>query len=348
MATMADVAKHANVSVMTVSRVINKNGYVKEETRRLVEQAIRELDYRPNLVAKSLVTGRSGIIAYVLSDICDPFYGSVCKGIENACFQRNYTAIICNADSNASVNNYIDMIIDRKLDGVIFHHLSITEQQVQKIQEYNVKCITIDNEKRLDAVSSLDSDDYNGAASVVEYLVERGYKKIGCIRGELPEKIRKGRKLSFLENFQHKIWDERTRGFEDTMKKFGLKAAGTYYGRGSATMEFGFECGKKIAGEILESGKLPDALYCQSDVLALGVLSEFLEKKIEVPQQMAIVGDDGLDVSRFLYPRITTVQRPRYEMGVYGAGMLLDLIENKQEIRHEMLKSTIFKGDTTR
>lgn len=343
---MTDVAKEAKVSVMTVSRVLNKKGYVKEETREAVEKAIRELDYRPNLVAKSLVTGKSNIIAYVLSDISDQFYGSVCKGVENACFNRGYTAIICNVDENNSVDNYIDMIIDRKLDGVIFHHLPISEEQIQVLESHMIQCITIDNEIDLKNTSSLDGDDYQGARKAVSYLVKQGYKKISCIRGEdtgLAEE-----KKCFLERSQHKIWQQRTKGYLDELENCCLEPGKIYMGRGSASTDVGFECGRQIAKEILADKERPEAIYCGNDILALGVLSELLEMKLDIPDYMAVVGHDGLEMCRMLYPRVTTVVQPRYELGVMGADMLIDRISGKKTLEHKILESSLFIGDTTR
>lgn len=345
MVTMTDVAKHAKVSIMTVSRVINKSGYVKAETRKAVEKAIQELKFHPNLVAKSLVTGKSNIIAYVLSDICDQFYGSVCKGVEKACNSRGYIAIICNEDEDNGVDKYIDMIIDRNLDGAIFHHLSINEQQIQKLADHHIKCVTIDNEILLEGVSSVDSDDYNGAKKAVEYLAKNGYQKIGCLLGET-DKL-KPEELSYLERFQHRIWKNRTLGYIDGMKECGLVPAGYYAGRGSAPMDIGFECGRKIAQEILADSDLPDALYCESDVLALGVLSELLERRLDIPQHIALVGHDGLDMCRILYPRVTTVAQPQYELGICGANMLLDAIQGQEKIEHIILESNLFVGNTT-
>lgn len=345
MITMSDVAKAANVSVMTVSRVLNNSGYVKKETREAIEKAIKELDYRPNLIAKSLVTGKSKIIAYVLSDISDQFYGSVCKGVESVCFERGYTALICNAETTGSVEKYIDMIADRKLDGVIFHHLPVSLQQIQWLEEQGIQCITVDNEFELEDVSSLDSDDYMGAFRAVEYLRERGYSQIACICGE--NTCSRNPKSAYLEQYQHKIWEKRTLGYLAGLKKEGIDSAGIYYGRGSAEMQTSFESGRNAMEELLKAEKRADAVYCQSDILALGAADVLYRRENFIQNKIAIMGHDGLDICRLRYPHISTVVQPKYEMGIEAAKMLLDKIQNSSiGIEHKILKSYIYRGDT--
>lgn len=347
MITMTDVAKAANVSVMTVSRVLNNSGYVRKETREAIEKVIKELDYRPNLVAKSLVTGKCSIIAYVLSDISDQFYGSVCKGVESACFARGYTALICNAETTGSVEKYIDMIADRKLDGAIFHHLPVSEQQIRVLEEQGIECVTVDNEFDLEQVSSIDSDDYMGAFKAVGYLKEKGYCQIACICGENPDEDVPER--TYLEKYQHKIWKKRTDGYFEGLKANGLESAGLVYGRGSADMQISFESGRRAMAKLLEAETRPDAVYCQSDILALGAADILYRQELSVKTDIAIMGHDGLDICKLRYPHISTVVQPKYEMGVEAANLLLDRIQGKHtKIEHKILNSYLLSGDTSR
>lgn len=345
MVTMTDVAKHANVSKMTVSRVLNNNGYVKEETRQVVLQAVKELDYRPNLLAKSLVTGRTNIIAYALPDIGDPFFGNVCKGTTDVCDELGYNSIITNAANPNSVDNFLHMVIDRKIDGVIFHHLCLSEEQVQLLQDNGIPVVLIDNETLLDNAIDIANDNYSGACMATEYLISRGYRRIACVRGKQPGQQRED--MSFVEAFQDRIWEDRTNGFMDTMKKHGLECFELYYGRGSAAMDKAFLCGQQIMQQILSKEELPDAIYCQSDMIALGLLGEMLERGVSCPETIALCGHDGLDTCRYLFPRITTIVQPQYEIGRMAAKALIAAIEGKPQ-PDTMLSSTLFVGDTTR
>lgn len=347
MVTMTDVAKYAKVSKMTVSRVLNNNGYVKEETRQAVLEAVRELNYRPNLLAKSLVTGRTNIIAYVLPDICDPFFGNVCKGTTDVCDEMGYNPVITNAANRDSVDNFINMIIDRKMDGVIFHHLCVTAEQVQLLLDNGIPSVLIDNETPLDNAIDIANDNYRGACMATEYLIERGYRRIACVRGSLPSGEAQPEDLSFVEAFQERIWEDRTGGFLDTLERHGMECFGMYYGRGSAAMDKAFLCGQNIMQQILEKPELPDAIYCQSDMIALGLLGEMLEKGIRCPDTVALCGHDGLDTCRYLFPRVTTIVQPQYEIGRLAARTLIAAIEGQTQ-PDTMLESTLFVGDTTR
>jgi LacI family transcriptional regulator len=340
--TIADVAKEAGVSMMTVSRVINHSGSVSEKTRRRVQDAIDLLNYRPNMLAKGLATGKSKLIAYVMSNLSDPFHSLVSKGIENACFDRNYTVIICDTGSDQRVEDCIDMLIDRQIDGAIFHHLNMTPEHVARLAAGSVQCVMIDNETELPDVSSVDSDNYLGGMMAAKHLIAKGHKNIGCITGYLndPDSCEE-----YIDKFQRKIWRDRTEGYLGALSEAGLPRGVLYEGSGS--LKQGFLLAQGHLREIMRLPDPPTALYCANDVIALGALSELLEMGIPVPGRMAVVGHDGLEMSMILYPRVTTIVQPRYEMGFTAANMLLDLIENQAEVEHRVMASALFQGDTT-
>lgn len=344
MVTIGDVAERANVSKMTVSRVVNGNGYVKEETRARVRKAIDDLGYRPNMVAKGLATRHSGIIAYMVADVSDPFYNRVSKGVENACFERDYTAILCDANSNRSVATYINMIIDRQIDGVIFHHHNISQQQVDKLLEAGASCVAIDNEKDLEGICLIDSDNYGGGLMAVRHLVSRGHTKIGCIHGVLHDKQQEP-DAAYPDTYQRKIWYERTRGYEDGMKEAGIAYRRYYQGCGDT--ENGYAMAQQAVKQMLQEDEPPTALYCETDALALGALSEALECGVEVPGKLAIVGHDGLDMPMMLFPRVSTVVQPRYQMGQIAANLLIDAVTGQPGVEHMTLNLSMFQGDTT-
>ena len=347
MVTMMDVAKYANVSKMTVSRVLSGNGYVKEETRQAVLQAVQELGYRPNLLAKGLATGHSRIIAYVLPDICDPFFGNVCKAMADTCEELGYNSIVSNAPNAQSLENFLNMAVDRKLDGVIFHSLCLTQQQVDLLLSSGVRVAVIDNEYPLSGVVQIDNDHYRGAYMAAEHLMDRGYRRIACVRGGLPGESAQPEDMNYTESFQQRIWDDRTEGFLDALKNRGLEPFGIYYGRGSAYIDKAFQCGQQLVRQILEQPQWPDAIYCQSDLIALGILGELLEQGIPVPGKIALCGYDGLDTCRHLYPRITTVVQPQNEIGSRAAKLLIERIEGSQQEDRIQIPATLFQGDTT-
>lgn len=347
MVTMMDVAKYAGVSKMTVSRVLSGNGYVKEETRQAVLQAVQELGYRPNLLAKSLATGHSRTIAYVLPDLCDPFFGNVCKGMNDVCEELGYNFIVSNTPNSDSVENFLNMALDRKVDGVVFHHLCIRQEQARRLLESQVQVALIDNEYPLNGVIQVDNNNYRGAYLAAEYLLGCGYQKIACVRGGLPQGEHAAADKNYTESFQQRIWEDRTRGFLDALADRGRKPFQVYYGRGSAYMDKAFQCGQQLAKRILAQPEQPDAIYCESDLIALGILGELLEQQVPVPGKIALCGYDGLDTCRHLYPRITTVVQPLYEVGSRAARLLIRRIEGEEVPQNQAICPELFVGNTT-
>ena len=345
MVTISDVAKHAGVSMMTVSRVINNSGSVSEATRLKVEESIRRLGYRPNMVARSLVTNRTRMIAYVASNFANPYFAEVTKGIYTLSRERGYLAVLYDVSGAWQVDECLNMLIDQRIDGAIFHHLDITQSQVTMMARKGVRCVTIDNERDLDGVTTIESDNYLGARRATRLLIDRGHTRIGCIHGHYSASgTGELDNIEYTETFQRRIWRNRTRGFLDEMRDAGLAPACMIEGRGSA--HYGMVTGSFSIDRIIESGELPTALYCENDLMALGALGECLERRIHVPNRVAIVGHDGLEISQVLFPRVTTVRQPRYTTGRLAAEKLIDAIENDTRPEQIMTESDMFMGDT--
>jgi len=346
MVTLDDVAQKANVSSMTVSRVINNPSCVKQETRERILSIIKQLNYRPNMVAKSLATKRTNIIAYVVADISDPFYNKVSKGIANTCFARNFTSIICDANSQISVDAHINMLIDRQIDGAIFHDLSINQKQADILIGAGIKLVMLENENDLSGVFAIWGADKTGAAEGIKYLIKKGHKKIGCVHGFLDNAsiALSDFPISFQDSFKRKTWIKRTEGYNHALNSAGI----TYrrYYLGCVEFETSFKMGRDVIKSWQADTDRPSAIYCESDILALGLLSAALENKIEVPESLAILGHDGLDVTQMVYPKITTIIQQRYEMGHLSADYLLNFVNNGQETGDMLLPVTIQKGQT--
>lgn len=346
MATIEEVAKRAGVSRQTVSRVINNNGYVEAGTRARVQQAIKELNYRPNMLAKALVTRHSHTVAHVMTNISDPFHNLVNQGFEKVAFNRGYTSMMCDAHSYRRTYDYINMFKDHRIGGVVFHHLAVTEEQAEDLRQSGVKCVLLDNETQVPGFSSIITDNYKGGRMAVNHLVSKGHKKIACVHGllELPEDIDMG-KLPYEDTFQFDIWIQRTKGFKDAMRDCGLKPAGFYQSHGR--YEFAVRCAEEIVDDIRERSEGVTALYCENDIMAIAILAKCQEKGIKVPEDIALIGHDGLDLCSFLHPYITTVSQPRFDMGMRSAEILIDEIEDKADITVEVLEPQIIQGETT-
>ncbi|MEG1515045.1 MAG: LacI family DNA-binding transcriptional regulator [Clostridia bacterium] len=342
MATIEDVARQAGVSRMTVSRVINNSGYIKKETRERILQIIREMNYRPNMAAKTLVTRHNQTIAYVMVNISDPFHNLVSQGLESVSFKRQYTSMMCDTHSPRREQDYINMFRDHCLGGAVFHHLALTLEQVEEMRAGGMQVVLMDNEEDIPGVASVNTDSYGGAKMAVEYLISKGHTRIGCVHGVMERK--QGEDVPYEDTFQFNIWRQRTTGFVDAMTENGLDATKRYQSNGR--FDIAGPCTKAFLDEMRSDPARPTALYCENDMMAIAVLNGLQERSIRVPDEMAVIGHDGLDICRMLHPYITTIGQPRYEMGRTAANMLIDQIEKKGEVSSVVLSSTLVIGET--
>ena len=344
MATIEDVAARAEVSRMTVSRVINKKGYVGAETRKRVEAAIKELNYKPNLLAKALVTKRTNIIAYVMVNISDPFHNLVKQGFESSAYHGHYTSMMCDVHSAERQRDYMQMFQEICIAGAVFHHLSMTPEQVKELEQAGIQCVLMDNEVDIPGVSTVNTDNYAGGRLAAEHLVEKGHRRIGCVHGNLgPEENPEG--IPYKDTFQFRIWQQRTAGFTDALAEHGLEPAGFFLCNGQ------YEITEKMSWDVVEqilSAETPiTALYCEDDIMALTIFKRLQERGIRVPEQIAIIGHDGLDLVKVLHPQITTIAQPRYEMGRLAAQILIDQIEQGSAPQNIVLQPLLCPGETT-
>jgi len=343
MATINDVAKKVGVSSMTVSRAINNSGYVKEVTRKKINKAIKELDFRPNMIAKSLATKRSHVIAFVLVNILDPFHNLMSQGIESICYNSGYVVMMCDTHSPRRELDYINMFQDRCVDGAIFHHLALAGDKIKTLENNGVKCILIDNEDEIPDVLSVDTDNYTGGFMAAEHLVERGHSSIGCLMGTLQP--RQGDNIPYEDTFQFSMWHQRTDGFKVGLDKHGIKKR--FFFQGNALFDEAKVCVKQTLDQIESMAKKPTAIYCENDMMAIAMLNDMYERGMKAPDDLAIIGHDGIDFSRMLHPYITTISQPRYEIGQLAAQKLIERINGNEKIEKAVLKPVLIQGETT-
>lgn len=345
MATLEDVAKRANVSTMTVSRVINGTGLVSARTRESVLEAVEELGYRTNMLARGLATGRSNIIAYIVPDIADPYFNLVFKGAEAVCRENGMTAVFLSAENMGALHFALKMSIDHKFDGVIMHDLDPDDEALAMLTIRGIPCVLVDNERTIDTVTTLNLDHFGAAVRVAELLVGQGYETMYCVHGPLtaPTEIERS---APRRQCQRRIWRERSEGFRTGLARHGLVPRMLLADR----FEFinSYLSSQQAAEEIYREQKWPAAVYCEDDILALGVSGYMQERGIRLPEQLAIVGNDGLEMSTTLYPRITTILHPREQMGRWANELLLRQIRDNVPVCHETVAFELFWGDTTK
>ncbi|MBK5426367.1 ribose operon transcriptional repressor RbsR [Bacillus mycoides] len=323
MSTIKDVAKLAGVSVATVSRVLNKNGYVHEDTLKKVERAIEMLDYKPSTVARSLYNKKSRLIGLVVPNIVNPFFPEVARAVEDVAYKQGYTVVLCNSDESLEKEKqYIDVLRQNNVDGFI---VATNPQNSVNYMNLSIPVVAIDrmfNER----IPTVYADNYAGSQAATKLLIDKGCKHIAHIRGP--------RDVSTA--------NERFEGFVDVITQNNLSYM-------IAESTFDPANSEQVTVELLEEYPHIDGIVAGNDLIAIGVVKAALQKGISIPDDLQIIGFDGISLTEMMYPSITTVAQPIYEMGKIATELLLEQMEgNPLEEKHYRLPIEIIERNTTK
>lgn len=314
MATLSDVAKHAGVSTMTVSRYVNESGYVSKETADRIEKAIAATGYHPNAIARSLVTKKTNTLGLVIASIADPFYPKLVLGAEDAAYECGTSIILCNVEGKAELEFFINLLISKCVDGIIFAYLNLTDEHVKLLHANGIPFSMIDNQSENQSGMNVRSNDYLGAKAATEYLIQKGHKRIALMRGPLEDDVF-DHEPGFEETYQFPLWQGRTDGFMDAIQCAGIDMPSEYiqYARGLSTENV--EGGRRAMLKLMTLSQPPTAIFCENDLMAIGAYKAAGEIGIKIPEDVSIMGYDGLDFSGYLNPELSTMDLPKYEMG---------------------------------
>ncbi|BFH63291.1 MULTISPECIES: LacI family DNA-binding transcriptional regulator [Paenibacillus] len=323
MATIRDVAKHAGVSVATVSRVINETGYVHEDTRKKVETAIRELHYTPNEVARSLYKRKSRLIGLLLPDITNPFFPELARGVEDEMQENDFRIIFGNSDENANKEKeYIQTFVQNNVVGVI---ASTNHPDTDTYRKLGIPVVFLD--RTADNRPSVYADGREGGRIAAHEMAARGSRQITVIQG--PASIR-----TALDRYQ---------GAVDMLSSQGIAF------NVIQTTSFSFTEAGIWAKELFERYPDTDGVIASNDIVATAVLHEALRLGKKVPEDVQIIGFDDIPLSSLLTPALTTIRQPAYDMGRASAALLIQLLEN-ENIDHRIIQMpvTFTERETTR
>jgi LacI family transcriptional regulator len=300
------VAQLAGVSISTVSRVINSPESVSEELRERVRKAIEELGYRPNQIARSLRTGSTKVVGFIIPDITNPAFLLMVKGAEDYLKRKGYMFIVCGTDHNIEEETkLLKTLLSQSVEGIIVTCSGGRNSSFAKtIQDSGVKLVFMDRRYEDIDLPYVGVDNTAGMEKITDLLVQTGHRSFVYLSGE--------RNTSSAK--------ERLRGFMKSMKKHGVKDYQVLYGR--FTFESGYELTKKLK-------KIPEAVVGGNDLVALGAIEALNEMGYHVPDDVSVVGFDDIFYSKYSKPGLTTVRQPIYEMGYMAGKVLLQLLSGK-------------------
>lgn len=320
MATIKDVAEKAGVSITTVSHVINQTRYVSEELTQKVCQAMKDLDYHPNTLARSLRSGRTKTIGLVVPDISNLFFAEISRKLEDKGFEYGYSVILCNSDDdNSKEESYIDILLAKQVDGIIFISAGGSESNLIKPLASDIPVVITDRD-----IEGINSDvvlieNRKGGYEATNYLISLNHKKIACISGPSPITPSAQR----VDGYQQALADAGIR-FEKDLLRVG---------------DFRFESGEQAMRELLAIPEPPTAVFVCNDMMALGAMRAIKDFGKSVPEDVSVVGFDNVPLSSVIYPSLTTVAQPIKEMADLIVELLVEKIQVKEkQKRHKEME----------
>jgi LacI family transcriptional regulator len=306
MAKLVDVARLAGVSAGTASRVISGKGNVSAELVAAVERAVEELNYRPNMLARSLRRNRTQTFGLVVPDITNPFFAELALSVEIAAAERGYSLILGNSRNlGAAQDEYVQNLLDRQIDGLVL--VPADEDRPLPVAARATPLVVLDRDIKAPGADFVGTDHEEGARQMVRYLASLGHRVIGCITtppGEL-------------------VGDERYAGYVDVAAPL-LAAEGLdldhYVSRGS----FSFASGMAAMQELLDRSPRPTAVFASNDQQAIGAMRHCQDVGISVPDEMSIAGYDDVPLASLVSPRLTTVRQPIESIGAQAVQWLTE------------------------
>jgi LacI family transcriptional regulator len=311
MVTINDVAKKAQVSKATVSRYMNKIGFISEKLQDRISKAIDELDYEPNLIARSLKIQKTNTIGIIYPDIEDSFFSSIIKKIEEVSYDNGYSVILCNTEYDSEKEKVNLEVLKRKqVDGyIIFTTINDRNYLVNTLKNENV--IFLDRSLDIEGEIFIKLDNIKSIKLAVDYLVSLGHKNIGIIMG--PMKITTG--IERLKGYK-KALEEKNIELDKNLVKFAGSSIGI------ATQK---------TKELLTKNKIkPTALIASNTSTTIGILMAVRELKIKIPNEISIIGFGDLIYYSLIEPPLTVITQPLYKFGVLAAETLLGLLKGKK------------------
>ncbi len=330
-ATIKDVARESGVNISTVSRALN-NGYgVSPETREHVLAIAGRLNYRPNRVARGLVTGRSHSLGLILSDIRNPFFADVARGAEDAARAGNCDLVLCNSDLDAGKQmQYVRSLLEKRVDGILMNSVTaLSREQQAQLAASGVPIVLLNRPETNRGFSTVCADNEAGGALAARYLLDLGHHKIAHLTG--PK--------------QHGNLSDRTRGFVRTLRTAKSRVQPVVL-HGAFT----FRGGAELAAKLLEEHPEVTAVFAANDVMAFGVVRAALDRGLRIPEDLSLIGFDNIEFSSVMYPPLTTIHQPKYEMGKAAVEILLRLAcsEGKRVPEHRMLGVELIERQSCR
>jgi LacI family transcriptional regulator len=331
---MKDIARDLGVSIMTVSKAIRNHSDIGEETRRRVMQRIEELNYTPNASARSLVTGRSNVVALVAPDLVHPFFAELARGLTAVLRPRGYSLVISSSEGDAALERQeIEQLLSRGVDALIVATVQTKLDSFEHMQEHGTPFLLIDRHLKGLKANFIGVDDELMGRLATEHLIAAGCKRIAHIAGGVGSTA-----------------SGRLEGFRQTVLERGLRESAELVYLGTHSDDLGDRVGYSGMRQLLERRPRPDGVFCYNDPVAMGALQSILEAGLRVPEDIKVIGCGDLHYAKYLRVPLSSVAQQSEAMGEKAALMVLDLIAAKGtgRVKTVLLEPRVVVRESTR
>jgi len=321
--TLNDVARLAGVSTMTVSRVVNGSGYTSPAAQARVNDAIAELGYMPNVLARQLRSNQTKTLALVLTDIANPFFTTIARGVEDTARAQGYAVMFCNTDESVDLElEYVRVLIQRRVDGVLLVPAADSSTSLDLLRSHKLPAVVLDRRIRSGQADEVRSDSEGGAYTLVRHLIDLGHRQIAVLTG--PESVSTSA--------------DRVAGYRRALLEAGIDptAQQVHFG------QYNDSSGHEMTGRLLAAPTRPTAIFAGNNFIAFGAMQALAEAGLEIPTDMSIVVFDDLPHG-WIMPFLTVIAQPAYEIGKKATELILERLasEKPMEPRTFVLPSNL-------
>lgn len=316
--TIKEVAKLAGVSTSTVSHVINKTRFVSRQTRANVLKAIKELGYRPNIVARSLRSKKTGTVGLIICDLRNPFFSEVEQGIETYLGKKNYDIIVTNTDYDTDKEKEsAEMFYSKRVDGIIIVPGGDNDEQVRFLTERDIPVVLLDKRIPNLNVDVVLVNNIEGSKQLIEHLISLGHERIGIIAGPFNSTTGKERLEGYLKALrEHSIPEDKD------LIKIG---------------DFKKQSGCLLTLELLSLSLPPTVIFACNNLMGLGAMDALKERKIRIPEEIGLVIFDDLPWFNHVNPPLTVVAQPSFRLGGIAGELLFEQVRKKRKKPKEVV-----------
>lgn len=317
--TIYDVAREANVSMATVSRVVNGNPNVKPATRKKVLEVISRLGYRPNAVARGLASKKTTTVGVIIPDISSTFFAELARGIEDIATMYKYNIILSNSDQNKDKElHLLNTMLGKQVDGIVFMGGNISQEHVEEFDKSPVPIVLAGSIEETEHVPSVNIDYEQASYDAISTFIENGHKNIAFVIGPLHEPINEKKKLS---------------GYKRALEEANIPYNEELVVEGDYTYDSGIESFEKL----MELDTKPTAILVGSDEMALGVVHGAQDQGYNIPEDFEVISSDNTRLAMMVRPQLTAVVQPLYDIGAVAMRLLTKLMNKEKDSEHTVI-----------